>query len=179
MLYYLFALAFLVASAFAQRCQITAPAEWSTVKPGSKVTVELDRPVRACIAPSPPLAPIRTDNDVTRDQMTLSSSQEVAIAIGFWPCNGPCNRTDVTEVMGSLVYSGPYNPQLNTTANWRPPYQNFTVTVPEHFTPGSEVSLNVAHFSLIGVRFAPLLRLVSAATVADFVLCAVVRVLVS
>ncbi|KAM5538616.1 hypothetical protein V8D89_007645 [Ganoderma adspersum] len=134
MLYYLFALAFLVASAFAQRCQITAPAEWSTVKPGSNVTVELDRP------------------------MTLSSSQEVAIAIGFWPCNGPCNRTDVTEVMGSLVYSGPYNPQLNTTANWRPPYQNFTVTVPAHFTPGSEVSLNVAHFSLIGAGLMPFLE---------------------
>ena len=84
--------------------------------------------------------------------MTLSSSQEVAIAIGFWPCNGPCNQSDVnTEVLGDLAYSGPYDPQLRE-AGWKPPYQNFTVTVPSHFVPGSEVSLNVAHFSLIGVR---------------------------
>lgn len=96
--------------------------------------------------------------------MTLSSSQEVAIAIGFWPCNGPCNRTDVTEVMGNLVYSGAYNPQL-TSAGWKPPYQNFTVTVPSQFVPGSEVSLNVAHFSLIGVRSHSLL--VSVVAVAD------------
>ncbi len=50
---YIFALAFLIASAFAQRCQITAPAEWSTVKAGSNVTVELDRPVRALTPPLP------------------------------------------------------------------------------------------------------------------------------
>ncbi|KAM5538574.1 hypothetical protein V8D89_007603 [Ganoderma adspersum] len=124
-----------MSGAFADKIlRITAPAEWSTVKPGSNVTIELDRP------------------------MTLGSSQEVAIAIGFWPCNGPCNRTDVTEVMGSLVYSGPYNPQLDTAANWRPPYQNFTVTVLEHFTPSSEVSLNVAHFSLIGAGLMPFLE---------------------
>ncbi|KAI1794787.1 hypothetical protein LXA43DRAFT_1091395 [Ganoderma leucocontextum] len=105
---HLFVLAFLVASAFAQRCQIAAPAEFSTVKLGSNITIELDRP------------------------MTLSSSQEVAIAIGFWPCNGACNETDVTQVMGSVVYTGPYSPQL-TNAGWKPPYQNFTVTVPAHF----------------------------------------------
>ena len=95
--------------------------------------------------------------------MTLSSSQEVAIAIGFWPCNGACNETDVTQVLGSLAYSGPYNPQLTGEA-WKPPYENFTVTVPSHFVPGSEVSLNVAHFSLIGVRPCR----VSAVAVADY-----------
>ncbi|EJF56664.1 hypothetical protein DICSQDRAFT_157805 [Dichomitus squalens LYAD-421 SS1] len=130
---HLFILAFLVASAFAQRCQIAAPAEWSTVAPGSNITVEVDRP------------------------MTLSSSQEVAVVIGFWACNGPCNETDVTQIMGNVVYSGPYSPQL-VDAGFKPPYQNFTVTVPSHFVPGREVSLNVAHFTLIGAGLEPFLE---------------------
>ena len=83
--------------------------------------------------------------------MTLSSSQEVAVVIGFWACNGPCNETDVSQIMGNVVYNGPYSPQL-VDPGFKPPYQNFTVTVPSHFVPGSEVSLNVAHFTLIGVR---------------------------
>ena len=82
--------------------------------------------------------------------MTLSSSDEVAVAIGFWPCNGGhCADQNVQEVLGSVAYKGAYDPQL--VEPWIPPYQNFTVEVPSHFKPPMEVSLGVAHFSLIGV----------------------------
>ena len=82
--------------------------------------------------------------------MTLSSSSEVAIAIGFWPCGGgPCAAQNVQEVLGNVVYKGPYDPQLRELG--RQPYENFTVQMPSHFRPPMEVSLGVAHFSLIGV----------------------------
>ncbi|CDO70838.1 hypothetical protein BN946_scf184801.g31 [Trametes cinnabarina] len=126
---YYFTFAYLAVAALGQRIAIGAPVEWSTVQPGQNITVEVDRP------------------------MTLSSSQEVAIVIGFWSCNGhPCADMDVTEVMGQVVYSGPYNPKLQQGQEAeKPPYQNFTVTVPIQL-PDGEASLNVAHFSLIGFQ---------------------------
>ncbi|KAI0712656.1 hypothetical protein C8Q76DRAFT_735456 [Earliella scabrosa] len=121
------------ASALAQRISIGAPAEWTTVKPGESITVRVDRP------------------------MTLSSSSEVAIAIGFWPCGGgPCAAQNVQEVLGNVVYKGPYDPQLRELG--RQPYENFTVQMPSHFRPPMEVSLGVAHFSLIGAGLMPFLE---------------------
>ena len=58
----------------------------------------------------------------------------------------------MTDVLGSVLFRGLYTPQLIEPGV--PPYQNFTVTVPAHFNV-SEVSLNVAHFSLIGVSTSP------------------------
>ncbi|OSD07596.1 hypothetical protein PYCCODRAFT_1463824 [Trametes coccinea BRFM310] len=126
---------YLAVAALGQRIAIGAPADLTTVHPGQNITVEVDRP------------------------MTLSSSQEVAIVIGFWNCNGhPCSDMDVTEVMGNVVYSGPYNPKLQEGQEAeKPPYQNFTVTVPSTFEDG-QASLNVAHFSLIGAGLEPFLE---------------------
>ena len=44
---YFVALAALVASSLAQRIQIGAPANLAEIQPGSNITVEVDRPVRA------------------------------------------------------------------------------------------------------------------------------------
>ena len=71
------------------------------------------------------------------------------MAIGFWPCAARCADEDVTDVLGDVVYRGPYSPQL--LAPSAPPYQNFTVTVPEALSGRTEVSLNVAHLALVGV----------------------------
>ena len=91
-------------------------------------------------------------------QMTLSSSSEVAIAIGFWPCGGgPCAAQNVQEVLGNVVYKGAFDPQYDTNEPAGvPPHQNFTVTVPESFTTG-QVSLGVVHMALVGVS-APVAR---------------------
>ncbi|KAI0357359.1 hypothetical protein OH77DRAFT_1399218 [Trametes cingulata] len=138
---YLFTFAYLVLAALGQRIAIGAPAEWSVIQPGSNITVEVDRP------------------------MTLTGSQEVAVAIGLWPCAGygeaanrTCAEVDVTQVLGNVMYSGPYEPKLQPGQEAiKPPYQNFTITVPSTFTDG-QVSLGVAHFSLIGAGAAPFME---------------------
>ncbi|KAI0647687.1 hypothetical protein C8Q79DRAFT_524245 [Trametes meyenii] len=141
-LLYLFTFTYLVLAAFGQRIAIGAPAEWSTIRPGENITVEVDRP------------------------MTLTGSQEVAVAIGLWSCAGygeeSANRTcadiDVTQVLGNVVYSGVYAPKLQQGQEaYKSPYQNFTVTVPSTFTAG-QVSLGVAHFSLVGAGAMPFME---------------------
>ncbi|KAH9925404.1 uncharacterized protein BXZ73DRAFT_50076 [Epithele typhae] len=128
---HLFAFLTLCATALGQRISIGAPAEWSTVSPGSNLTVRVDLP------------------------LTLTGTQEVAIAIGFWPCAHRCADQDVREVLGDVVYRGLYTPALVTPG--LPPFENVTVAVPEHLE-GEEVSLNVAHFSLIGAGAEPFME---------------------
>lgn len=76
--------------------------------------------------------------------------------IGLWPCggvdgDGTCAEQDVTEVLGNVVYNGPFNPQYHSEApTGAPPHQNFSVAVPDTFQSG-QVSLGVAHLSLVGV----------------------------
>lgn len=128
-------LAALAASAFAQRIQIGAPKNFAEVKAGSNITVEVDRP------------------------NSLTGSTEVGIAIGLWPCGGPkgtskCASTDVSQVLGSVVYTGSFKPEYDSTDPTKPPHQNFEVTVPSSFSPG-QVSLGVAHLSLVGAGSEP------------------------
>ncbi|KAI0820442.1 hypothetical protein BC628DRAFT_1330372 [Trametes gibbosa] len=133
---HLFALAYLTLAAYGQRIAIGAPNEWSTFKAGSNITVEVDRP------------------------MTLTGSQEVAIAIGLWSCAGygedanqTCAEMDVTQVLGDVLYAGPYSPQLSAPQN-KPPHQNFSIHIPENFASG-QASLGVAHFAVIGAGGMP------------------------
>ncbi|EJF56663.1 hypothetical protein BD309DRAFT_962004 [Dichomitus squalens] len=135
------ALAALAASAFAQRIQIGVPANLAEIQPGSNITVEVDRP------------------------NSLTGSTEVALAIGLFPCGGvkgatSCSSMDVSQVLGNVVYNGPYNPQYATDAPSKPPHQNFSVTVPSTFQSG-QVSLGVAHFSLVGAGQSPLYEFVN------------------
>ncbi|RPD62825.1 hypothetical protein L227DRAFT_573347 [Lentinus tigrinus ALCF2SS1-6] len=112
---------------------IGAPAEWTSVQPGESITVRVDRPG------------------------FQSSAEEVAVAIGFWPCgSSPCSNVGyLDEVLGNVVYNGPYDPEYHTGQPTSAQYQNFTVTVPSAFQPGQQISLNVAHFTLIGAEFMP------------------------
>ena len=88
-------------------------------------------------------------------QNSLTGLTEVGIAIGLWPCGGPkgtskCASTDVSQVLGNVVYTGSYKPAYDSKAPTKPPHQNFEVTIPSSFSKG-EVSLGIAHLSLVGV----------------------------
>ncbi|KAI0755327.1 hypothetical protein C8Q80DRAFT_425661 [Daedaleopsis nitida] len=131
-----YTIAVLAASAtcvLAQRIRIGAPAEWTTVTPGESITVRVEVP------------------------LTLSSSNEVAVAIGFWPCGGgPCAAQSVDQYLGNVVYKGLFAPQLHESPT--PPYENFTVAVPASFQPPMQVSLGVARFAMIGASEMPFME---------------------
>ncbi|KAJ7653161.1 hypothetical protein DFH06DRAFT_1204857 [Mycena polygramma] len=129
--------AILATTAYAQSVAIGAPADGTTVQPGSNITVEIDRPD------------------------TLSGSTEVAVVIGFWVCGeSPASVCPPpSDVLGSILYNGPYDPQFrnNGTPPNKPPYQNFTVTIPSTAQSG-KAQLGVAHLSLIGAGQFPFLE---------------------
>lgn len=83
--------------------------------------------------------------------MTLTGSEEVALVIGAFRCTGSC--PGAAEVLGSILYSGPYNPQLYNDAY--EPYQNFTVTIPSSYS--GLLQLGVARFYLLGVCISSIL----------------------
>ncbi|PIL26999.1 hypothetical protein GSI_10138 [Ganoderma sinense ZZ0214-1] len=129
------ALVAFAASALAQHIEIGTPKNSAKVKAGSKITVEVNRP------------------------NSLSGSTEVGIAIGLWPCGGPkgtskCASVDVSQVLGTVVYTGSYKPAYDSAQPSKPPHQSFEITVPSSFSKG-EVSLGVAHLSLIGAGSEP------------------------
>jgi hypothetical protein len=76
---------------------------------------------------------------------------QVALAIGL----GIPNLAPA--IGGDILYNGPFNPQIQNTGiptGQGPPtafLQNFTLTIPAS-TPAGPMSLNVAHFDLVGVR---------------------------
>lgn len=73
----------------------------------------------------------------------------MAVAIGITSCSsGTCYPAD--EVMGSILYNGKFHPVYHETT--QPPYQNFTVTIPDSLASG-KAQINVAHATLIGVSF--------------------------
>ncbi|PAV17831.1 hypothetical protein PNOK_0631700 [Pyrrhoderma noxium] len=77
----------------------------------------------------------------------LTGSTEVGIAITLKHCiQNPCE--DASEALGSVLYSGPYNPQFGPGMGGQP-YQNFTLTIPGGIQSGPAV-LSVAHANLIG-----------------------------
>ena len=53
-------------------------------------------------------------------------------------------------MLGDVVYTGSYKPQYDSKAPTKPPHQNFDITIPSSFSKG-EVSLGIAHLSLVGV----------------------------
>ncbi|KAJ7598972.1 hypothetical protein C8J56DRAFT_769687 [Mycena floridula] len=116
----------------AQSVNIGFPADGAQVKAGQSLVVEVDRPD------------------------TISSSQEVAIVIGFSSCSSRC--LPPLSSMGTVLYNGPYAPifQPNQTVA-KPPHQNFTVTIPTSATVG-KAQLNLAHFLLLGASLGPFLE---------------------
>ncbi|KAF7377915.1 hypothetical protein MSAN_00215300 [Mycena sanguinolenta] len=125
----LLSLGALLATAFAQGADIGAPADGSTVRRGSKIIVEIDRPD------------------------TLTGSTEIAIVIGFLFCGQSLTSQcpPPSEILGTILYNGNYTPEFHTGV-MKPPHQNFTVKVPSSASLG-KAQLGVAHFSLVGVSF--------------------------
>jgi len=123
----------------AQRIAIGAPADGTSVAAGSNFTVEVDRP------------------------NSLTGSQEIAVVIGLSSCanrpGGNCASLNASDVLGSILHSGPYTPQYQSVSGqgFKPPYQNFSVQVPSTMTKGL-ASLTVTHLSLVGAGPFPFLE---------------------
>ncbi|KAH1277957.1 hypothetical protein KXW35_003733 [Aspergillus fumigatus] len=115
-------LLFLAATVSAQRVAVGLPAEGEKLAPGSSTVVQIQRPG------------------------SLTGSQEIAVAIGLSSCaDSTCHSPE--DVMGTIVYNGPFRPEHHESS--LPPYQNFSVNVPEAFATGT-AQLNIAHVSLVG-----------------------------
>ncbi|KAF5379412.1 hypothetical protein D9615_006538 [Tricholomella constricta] len=129
----LISLTTLLAAVSAQRVSIGYPQDGASVKSGDSITVEVDRP------------------------NTLSGSTEVAIVIGLQSCPTiPCHS--VEDGMGFILYNGGYNPQYHQNApGFKPPHQNFTVSIPSTAQKG-KAQLGVTHVSLIGAGASPFLE---------------------
>ncbi|KAF8119615.1 hypothetical protein EV363DRAFT_1381535 [Boletus edulis] len=112
----------LASAVFAQNIYIALPPANTDVTAGKEITVQLDRP------------------------MTLSGSEEVAVVIGTSTCPSPTTCRDVAEVLGDILYNGPFNPVLSDDS-WSP-YQNITITIPSWYR--GPVQIGVAHFFLLG-----------------------------
>jgi len=124
--------AFLSTLTLAQRVVIGAPADGTPVSAGSNITVEIDRP------------------------NSLSGSQEVAVVIALQSCrSGTC--IPASDLLGSILYNGPYLPTQIPASSSKPPNQNFTVTIPAS-TPSGLAQLGVVHVSLIGAGPEPFLE---------------------
>ncbi|KAJ6461090.1 hypothetical protein C8R45DRAFT_912596 [Mycena sanguinolenta] len=118
------------AAALAQNIYIASPAAGSSVTPGSDITVEVSMP----------------DGQ--------SSWVESALVLGWWPCDGSSNDPclPASEVLGSLLYNGPFNPNFYNSQNIIS--QNITVTIPS-WTPAGYALLQVANFVLVGAELSP------------------------
>ncbi|KAJ5217015.1 hypothetical protein N7468_010023 [Penicillium chermesinum] len=73
---------------------------------------------------------------------TLTSSTEIGVAIGLSTLDEPAD-----EVFGTVLHTGPFEPKYHESRS--PPYQNFTVTIPEGTKKG-KAHLTIAHATLIG-----------------------------
>ncbi|EIN13077.1 hypothetical protein PUNSTDRAFT_98137 [Punctularia strigosozonata HHB-11173 SS5] len=114
----------------AQSIDIGYPTAGLALVPGQNFTVEVDRPD------------------------TLTGSTEVAVVIGLRSCGTQpsCDAVSAQEDIGSILYNGPYNPVFtldDPATRFKPPHQNFTVTVPPAEISGLAV-LSVTHLSLVG-----------------------------
>ncbi|TFK34054.1 hypothetical protein BDQ12DRAFT_690313 [Crucibulum laeve] len=129
---FVYTLATLFSVVFAQRAAIGFPNDGTSVTAGSKLLVEIDR------------------------GNSLSASQEVAIVIGLQSCPSSACAAP-SDIMGSILYNGPFAPKLQANATFKPPHQNFTVTIPSTIAKG-KAQLGVVHVSLIGAGQAPFLE---------------------
>ena len=90
-------------------------------------------------------------------QDTLTGSEEVALVLSMAACpQGSCTspQYNPSEILGQILYNGPYNPQPHPEAGLsKPPHQNFSIPVPTSLAPGDTVSLIATHFNLVGVSW--------------------------
>ncbi|KAL2826703.1 hypothetical protein BDW59DRAFT_145056 [Aspergillus cavernicola] len=87
----------------------------------------------------------------------LSGSREIGIAIGIQSCpTEPCIPSESS--LGTELYNGSFNPEYHENAI--PPYENFTVTIPEGTATGNAI-VGVAHASIVGASNWPFFEVVN------------------
>ncbi|KAJ5904717.1 uncharacterized protein N7473_001633 [Penicillium subrubescens] len=120
----------LASVSLAQNSIIGLPTTGYTVTKGSNVTVQVQR------------------------LNSLTGSTEIAVVIGVSSCASIACRP-AGEVMGTILYQGPFDPQHHESS--QPPYQNFTVTLPNLIAAGN-AQINVARAALVGAGHFPYLE---------------------
>ncbi|KAJ4500831.1 hypothetical protein C8R41DRAFT_862942 [Lentinula lateritia] len=89
-----------------------------------------------------------------------SSWKNIAIVIALLNCHEYSSTClGPAEELGTILYSGPFNPQFTTEPGTAelPPHENFTLTVPSDFETGQS-QLGVALFDLVGALLFPYLQ---------------------
>ncbi|KAG6876898.1 hypothetical protein C0993_012304 [Termitomyces sp. T159_Od127] len=125
------AVGILFSAAEAQRATIGYPPDGTSVTPGSNLTVEVDR------------------------ENSLTGSVEVAVIIGVTSCLAT-GCLPVSDGLGTVLYNGEYNPEFHPDAPfYKPPHQNFTITIPPTLSNGTS-QLGVVRVSLLGASSVPI-----------------------
>ncbi|KAF5369323.1 hypothetical protein D9758_002747 [Tetrapyrgos nigripes] len=118
--------------ALSQSIQIISPSDGTAVTPGQDLTVQLGFP------------------------NSLTGVQHVSVVISMFNCAGePCPVSSsgaVPDSLGSPLFMGGFDPEFHEGA--LPPYQNFTVSLPDAITGTNMIS--VAHFMLLGAGAEPI-----------------------
>ncbi|KAK7056836.1 hypothetical protein VNI00_002553 [Paramarasmius palmivorus] len=117
-------------SVFSQSIQIASPADGETVSPGQSLTVQLAFP------------------------NSLTGVQHVSVVVSMLDCAAQCAE-NAADTLGKPLFTGDYTPEYHEGS--KPPYQNFTVTLPETSTVNNGM-LTVAHFMLLGASAQPILE---------------------
>ncbi|KAM6491319.1 hypothetical protein JOM56_013558 [Amanita muscaria] len=120
----------LAVMALAQSVEIGYPKAGKKIHPGQKLTVQIVQPD------------------------SIMGSWTLGIAIGIQSCADGPGCLPPTQVMGTVLYNGPFTPKPHPTM---PYYQNFTVTIPSGFTKGP-AHLNVAYAALWGAAAYPYIQ---------------------
>jgi len=117
---------------YAQNISIASPTSAQTMTVGQPMNVELD----------------------FGNQLT--GVKHVSVVIALQDCTGlPCPSVSPQDDMGNVLFAGNYTPQEHEQN--KPPYQNFSITLPVGTHGGTNV-LNVAHFMLVGASSTPVLE---------------------
>ncbi|KAG7088413.1 hypothetical protein E1B28_012410 [Marasmius oreades] len=121
----------LVLSVLSQSIQITEPTDGTPITPGQSLNVMLEFP------------------------NSLTGMTHVSVVVSTRDCTQECSQQDASDSLGKPLYVGDYAPQFHE--NNKPPYQNFTVKIPQGITT-AKTQLTVAHFMLVGASASPLLE---------------------
>ncbi|KAL0579134.1 hypothetical protein V5O48_002866 [Marasmius crinis-equi] len=125
----------LILSVFSQTIQIADPADGASVQSGQNMNVMLEFP------------------------NSLTGMTHVSVVISLLDCpdlnKGQCVQQNATDSLGKTLFAGNYTPQFHEQD--RPPYQNFTVAIPQGQQPPN-LLLTVAHFMLVGASASPILE---------------------
>ncbi|OOO07978.1 hypothetical protein AFCA_012472 [Aspergillus flavus] len=125
-------IAFLAAAVSAQNAFIGLPKKDQEITAGEILVVQVQRP------------------------NSLTGSEEMGVAIGVASCpERPCMAPK--DTLGTLLYNGPFKPEYHDSS---PPYQNFTVTIPDSIAKG-DAQINVAHVAIVGASAWPYLDLLN------------------